>query len=376
MILIRSILLLVFLLNLSSTSSAQVGESPIRFFGFFQTQIAHQDGRNDVSRNSFNLQQMNIFAQKDLAKNWTSLINLEFLNNFSSEKLWGAFNLEEAWVKYRGGKGLNLKVGLQIPIFNNLNEINNRTPLLPYIIRPLAYETSFFEFINIEDFIPKRTFIQAYGYIPSGDLKFDYAVYFGNSPNIGTIGDNLIGSQSGLDSTNTFLLGGRMGVRFKELKAGFSYTYDEVDDYNGIDTLIGLLPSKYDLIRRMRFGGDLSYRFQDFSFEAEYIKVFFDDDSPDFDVDKMFYYGTLGYQISDRLLVYYSHMRTEENLLIRPLNSGISVKVTVKGFGSAYDFNERIRLKIQYGAVNINVQNLPEQGEKFDYYSAAISVFF
>ena len=123
--------------------------------------------------------------------------------------------------------------------------------------------------------------------MPVGDLKIDYAAYLGNSPNIGTRGDNLTGIQSGIDTTNTFLLGGRSGIRFKELKAGFSFTYDEVDDYKGVDTLIGLPPSKYDRMRRLRYGADLSYRFQDLSLEAEYIKVFFDDDSPNFDVDKM-----------------------------------------------------------------------------------------
>jgi hypothetical protein len=197
---------IIFILTISNLYHAQVGESPIRLFGYFQTQFAHQDIENDVSANSFNLQQMNIFAQKDLGKNWTSLINLEFLNTFSSERLWGAFNLEEVWVRYRAGKGFSLKIGLQIPVFNNLNEINNKTPLVPYIIRPLAYETSFSEFIDIEDFIPRRTFLQAYGYFPIENFKIDYAIYAGNSPNIGTRGDNLVGIQSGVDTTNSFLL--------------------------------------------------------------------------------------------------------------------------------------------------------------------------
>jgi len=375
MVQIRSTLLIIFLSFGISNNFAQVGESPIRFFGYFQTLFSHQE-RETFSANSFNMQQMNIFAQKDLGKNWTSLVNLEFLNTFSSNKFWGAFNLEEAWVRYRAGRGLNLKIGLQIPIFNNLNEINNRTPLLPYIIRPLAYETSFSEFLDIEGYLPKRTFIQAYGFIPSDDLKFDYAVYIGNSPNISSRRGNLSSGQSGIDTTNTFLLGGRTGIRYQGLKAGFSLTYDEVDDYRGIDTLIGLPPSSYDRINRMRFGSDLSYNFHSFSFEGEFIKVFYDDDSPDFDVDKMFYYGTLGYQMNNDLFAYISYMQTVENLLIRPLNSEHDVKVDVKGFGATYDFNDRIRLKAQYGAVSIDVQNVPEQNEKFDYYSAAVSVFF
>ena len=42
----------------------------------------------------------------------------------------GSTKLEEVWVKYRADRRFNLKMGMLIPIFNNLNEINNRTALL------------------------------------------------------------------------------------------------------------------------------------------------------------------------------------------------------------------------------------------------------
>ena len=112
----------------------------------------HDKETSSISANkesiTFNLQQLNMFFQRDITQQWTSFVNVEILNNYSSSRQWGALNLEEAWVKYRRNNFFSLKLGLQIPIFNNLNEIKNRTPLLPYIIRPLVYETSMSEAIS------------------------------------------------------------------------------------------------------------------------------------------------------------------------------------------------------------------------------------
>jgi hypothetical protein len=83
------ILFLIVLVLFSSRSYSQVGESPIRFFGYFQIPFSHQDIIDGKSHNSFNVQQLNIFAQKDLGRDWTTLINLEFLNSYSSSKFWG-----------------------------------------------------------------------------------------------------------------------------------------------------------------------------------------------------------------------------------------------------------------------------------------------
>ena len=369
----RLILFLVILIIFSSRSYSQVGESPIRFFGYFQIPFSHQDVIDGPSYNSFNMQQLNIFAQKDLGRDWTTLINLEFLNTYSSNKFWGSFNLEEAWVRYRSSKELNIKIGLQIPIFNNLNEINNRTPLLPYIIRPLAYETSFGEFLDIESFIPKRTFIQAYGYFPSGDFKVDYAFYIGNSPNIASL--NVPSEvQSGIDTTNTFLLGGRTGIRYRDLKTGVSFTYDVINKFSDRDTLWGLPSTSLDEIKRYRLGADFSYIFKDISFEAEFVKVIHDDNFSEIDFDKLFYYGTLSYQFNDDLLGYITYTKTEENSILKFDGfPSFEVGVQVSSFGASYDFNDRIRLKAQYGYVNVDV---PEHPSKFHYYSAGVSVFF
>ena len=141
-------LILCFLLLATASAGAQSQEKPLRIFGYFQNSFQQWTAFEfRPKQNSFSLQQLNLFFQKDLGTNWTAFVNFEFLNNFSSSRQWGSANLEETWVKYRASMRFNLKLGLLVPIFNNLHEIKNRTPLLPYIIRPLAYETSFSEFI-------------------------------------------------------------------------------------------------------------------------------------------------------------------------------------------------------------------------------------
>ncbi len=67
-----------------------------------------------------------------------------------------------------------------VPTFNNLNEIKNRTPLLPYIFRPFVYEASVFDLFPVNELVPEQAFLQVYGFIPAGEVKFDYAVYVGN----------------------------------------------------------------------------------------------------------------------------------------------------------------------------------------------------
>ena len=121
--------------------------------------LAQSEDNPDRRENSFQLQQLNLFLKKQLSPSWTSFISLEMVNSYSSFRDWGAFNLEEAWLRYRLSKELNLKLGLQIPTFNNFNEIKNRTPLMPYVVRPLIYETSFQEIIPLEMFAPERAFV-------------------------------------------------------------------------------------------------------------------------------------------------------------------------------------------------------------------------
>jgi hypothetical protein len=127
-------LLLTGLLPPAVPKSWGQADGDLQVFGFFQNAFIHQTEytatppfNGESARNSFSVQQHNLFFRKDLDRNWRAFVNHKGFNSFSSSRRWGSLNLEEAWVRYRAN--------------SNLNEINNRTPLLPYIIRPLVYDT-------------------------------------------------------------------------------------------------------------------------------------------------------------------------------------------------------------------------------------------
>jgi hypothetical protein len=346
-------------------------------------------------------QQLNLFLQKDLGQDWTSFVNFEIVNSYSSIKDWGSFNLEEAWVGYRSSNQFKLKLGLQIPEFNNLNSIKNRTPLLPYIIRPFVYETSFGEFFNLDLMTPARAFVQAYGSIPSGDVKLDYAAYLGNSGNVRTssqIDDSDASApQSGTDTTNTFMIGGRVGMRYSELKAGFSATHEKLNDFAVFEDFLDLPASQYREVPLNRIGADLSFNWKDVAFEGEYISAIVDREFiRGIDVKVDFYYVTLGYYFNEWLFVYGSLSQLE----IVDFEIGISsitppadtvffavdsqTKVDLPTFGFSYNLNDRITFKGQVMFVDINLELsganddivFDRFGRELDRYALAVSAFF
>lgn len=352
-----------------SPSWSQTTDSNIKTFGYFQISFNHQKDiqtRNEL--NSFQVQQLNLFLQKNLNAKWTAFVNFEFLNSYSSFRNWGAHSIEEAWVGYRGSNQFKLKLGLQVPTFNNLNEIKNRTPLLPYVVRPLVYESSFNEIIAIDEFVPARAFVQAYGFIPWGDAKIDHAFFIGNSPNINS--DPRRG-QTGLDSSKTFLFGGRIGLRFSNFKAGISGTFDK-QDFSDIADSLGAPLVRFRSMPRIRLGGDFSFNVGKFSGEAEFIQVRYDDDHPAFNGDKRFYYGTLGYSFSEKLFIYGSYWATKEKFLpiaIRDFNVG-----TV---GISFALFDSLVLKAQFARAEISATQYQRYDElDINYYALALSVVF
>ncbi len=368
-------LIIIFLIILNVNTPAQFEESAFKAFGYFQVSFMQQFFRDQLDKKTFSVQQLNLFLQRDLSENWSAFVDFELLNNYSSGKSWGDISLNEVWVKYYLSKRFNLKIGLQVPPFNHLNEISNKTPLLPYIIRPLAYETSFNEFLNLEDFIPRRAFFQMYGFLPIEDTKFDYAFYLGNSPNISTKATRA--GQSGIDTTNIFLVGGRVGLRYEDVKVGFSATYDEIVDLKNIDAHFQVI-SGLKNIPRVRIGTDILMDFKKVNFSAEYIKVLYNAKNL-IDMDKQFFYVTLGYRITDELYSYFCLHSTQENYDIELADyAGYSTKVsiTIPNFGLVYDINDRIKLKGQFARVDVDVKNSPTDSFLSYYYSAAISVFF
>lgn len=366
-----------------SASFAQREGTPLRVFGYFQNSLQHWTAFTaHPEQNSFGLQQLNLFFQKDISENWTAFVNFEALNTFSSGRHWGAFNLEEAWVKYSADMRFNLKLGLQIPTFNNLNEIKNRTPLLPYIIRPLVYETSFGEFFPLEDFVPARAFAQAYGFFPAGQTKLDYAVYLGNAPDINRDPQR---GQTGIDTTIAFTVGGRWGIRYRELKLGLSGTYEKTDQFVRLASVLRRPPSDLRGLPIVRFGGDLSFNLARFSYESEFILLDVNTGIPELELDLNFYYATVGYNFSNTLLGYASYWKTNgHNAFLVPGAETIEDEnIYIATLGLAYDLNDRIRLKSQWARVRDQgtIQFVAQDAvitiqDKFTIVSAAVSVFF
>lgn len=390
------IFLLGFLIGFP-VAFAQEEEPPLRIFGYFQAsfrqwsaidfQSSHPDLTGTWERppqNSFNLQQLNLFLSKDISRHWRAFVNFEILNTFSSGKQWGSFNLEEAWLRYKPGDKFNLKIGLLIPIFNNLNEIKNRTPLLPYVIRPLLYESSFSEIIGgFEEGVPARAYAEASGIIPLRKAKFDYAIYIGNSPNINNQSDK---GQTGVDTTNTFLVGGRVGVHFKDLKIGVSATHDKVNRQWPESSSEPLIILKE--MPRIRLGGDLSFHLRQLYFEGEFINVMSKDDALDINFNGGFYYGTLGYHVTEQVFVYggYWYLTGNYPVVVSTMpqlviNTG-SEKASFPTIGIAYHLNDRITFKGQFlpAAIQENIPLMTNETlvvkQKFSLFALAASVFF
>lgn len=386
----KTILCSLWILFLGSGMLAQ-GEDDLRVFGYFQTSFQHVSSEVSRDENTFNLQQLNLFFQKNISTHWSAFVNFEILNNYSSSRRWGALNLEEAWVKYRYNKSFTLKLGLSVPAFNYLNEIKNRTPLLPYIIRPLIYETSFGEFLALEEFVPARAFVQTYGFFPVGAVKLDYALYLGNSPNINNNSDR---GQTGVDTTATVLVGGRVGIRLTDGQAGFSATYDRTNLFrdaltheNITQLLAGRSPADFQERPRFRLGADLSYLWNKIYLESEYVSVVYDDGWDELEADRRFYYVTLGYSLSERLFLYGSYWESEEEYtIIDEISNAVfgddlefttgefDIRVPVAGL--SYRLSDRITLKAQFARPKLK-SNTPQFliSDTENFYSLAVSVF-
>ncbi len=194
-------------------------------------------------------------------------------------------------MRYSPFDALNIKFGHIVPTFNAFNEIKTKFPLQPYIYRPLVYETSFQYIIKPEEYLPSHAALQINGTFKNGPIKFDYAVFGGNSDFI--VSNKIPGagqfSIAGLDSTHFKLYGGRIGARFNGVKLGVSYTYDKTPNTT-INSNIDLVNTKLKAVNtvssfqiplvnkvgegdRNRIGIDFSAEAFGFTFESEYITL-------------------------------------------------------------------------------------------------------
>lgn len=366
-----------------SVQKGMAQDNDLNIFGYFQSSFTHslpaEDSTLGKTNNTFAVQQLNLFLSKNISDDFSAFVNVELVNSFSSERNWGGLNLEEAWMKYYNSDAFSIKAGLLIPRFNNLNEIKNRTPILPYAQRPLVYEASIADLISLEDFVPQRAYLQVYGNMSVADgAMFDYAAYVGNSNRAYIASANGAGYTRGADSTLFKMVGGRVGMKIGDLKFGVSSTYDREKQMTA-PLVIGNIP-------RIRIGGDLSYSIAGFSFEGEIIAVRYTltdvqqgkidalQNNPQTAVfgtslDKNFYYGNLSYNITPQLYVYagYGYMESMINAFWK---NGFT---SITG-GAGYRVNEAIVLKAQYANYKLGDTPLFKYNQNSFY--AAASVFF
>ncbi|MDX9758279.1 MAG: hypothetical protein RBU27_03880 [Bacteroidota bacterium] len=372
----RPLLFLVLLATGATAVTAQERDE-LQVFGSMQSVFMHQESqlkirlaetgdilRQRESRSSFAVQQLDLFLSKEIDESFSAFIDLEFQANYSSEKHWGSLSLQEAWLNYHYDEGLNIKAGLLFPAFNHLNEIKNRLALLPYVFRPMVYERLLSTHFFNEDFIPEHAYLQVSGVHASGGVFFDYAAFAGNAEASYLSSTNPDGSiqsdinrdfefLSGFDpsSLKLKLFGGRLGIRTRDeqWKAGVSFTHD----YNNLrDTLAFgpyVLPPEArallgDDAERIRLGADLSFRYGDFLFEGELIKVIYDYEPAEelkLHAEQGFAYGLLGYDILPSLTLYGS-------LQWGDYYFGVAADYFVYTTGAAWRFNEAITAKAQF----------------------------
>lgn len=376
----RLFIFLTALCLFPTVALSQSGETDLDVFGYFQASLYKQEDLLTGNKyNSFTLQQLNLMLQKGLWRRWNAFVNFEFTNSYSSFDNWGSFSLEEAWVRYRHSRYLRLKMGLLIPRFNAMNVIKNRTPLLPYIIRPLVYETSLQQSLPIEEFVPEQAYIQIHGSAPiGGDFKFDYTGYWGNSPNIEADPDNY--SDTGLDTTSTFLFGLRVGVRHPNFQIGFSATTDKTNKFVILEEIYDRPPGSFEEVPRYRTGLDLSAEWRSLEFWMEGIAVLYDEDEPDLDIDKSFVYMTVAYTFWEKLLVYFGVMELKSNLTIRdPQTDEIGIAeltTTLPNFGVSFALSDRLKLKAQFAGGETTTSPAGIVEEEFGFFALAASVRF
>lgn len=360
----KSLVALVLVFIMAQNISAQSDD--LNIFGYYQINYTNFDvytgDTKTMEVNSFLMQQMNLFFQKNFTSEFSSFVNLEFTNSFSLRDSIGGLKIEEAWLKYSPSTAFNLKAGVLIPRFNNFNEIKNRTVLLPYIYRPIAYETYFFSQFGTGEFVPTQANLQIYGNLAIADgFSANYAAFYGNSETT-MLNTNANFWGPGQDPTPYKLVGGRLGFEYGDLQLGGSITYDR-KDMNEISNGWSMVEVGIGSVPRTRLGAYLNYAVAGFELEAELIKVTYDFTQGNKDTlaskammgvpqkfEKTYYHANLLYNITDELAAYagYDYLEGEDNIFI---SRGLGIST----FGAAYRLNNSVILKVQYDHHDANM---------------------
>ena len=376
----------IALIILGSTASAQEGLS---IYGFFQASALHlkneytfkaskfgiptaTDSKITESYTSYQLQQANLLLRNEFNDQFSGFLNLEFTNNYSSSKGWGSFGVKEAFMRYQYSEQLVAKIGMFVPKFNNLYEISEKTPLLPYAFRPLVYETITESIIDQNDFLPSKAFAQIEGFIPIDEVKIDYAAYFGNVESKYITSETVpaqLMAVNGMNQKNDLAaFGGRIGARYNTLKFGVSLAKDmknmsNIEQYFAAASNINPFVAKINFgnVPRTKLGVDLNVSKFGFTFSGEMILTTLDlsDAHKDTlkslqsgmftkgiineDTDKLFYYTTLKYNFTDEVFVYGMYNFFQDKMIY---NTQEGIKSMSGGIG--YSPLPNVTFKAQY----------------------------
>jgi hypothetical protein len=269
----------LLLIIIIATTLSMTAQENTKFYGYIQPLIWHfesnQDFGKNVTYNTAGIAQSNFFLTSDFKNDLSVLINFELINNFSSEKEWGALNLQEAYLKWSPSENLNLKFGQVIPAFNNLFEKYNNTPELPYLLSPKLYEVTLGNLVDIFDNLPQKAIIQASGELPLNNyLILDYAASLNHSINkFHSSPQNDLRPyyvSYGQSAESYIGYGGRIGLRSADVKLGVS-VYSDVSNQRKFKwTENGDMVDLGDM-GRIKFGFDFSVRKNNFTLSGEFL---------------------------------------------------------------------------------------------------------
>jgi hypothetical protein len=180
-----------------------------------------------------------------------------------------------------------------------------------------------------------------------------------------------------VDTTQAFMAGFRVGLRHKETTLGISLTSEPVDlnIYPGAADTLGVDPASIDEVRFTRIGLDFYTRIWRITAESEYININYDEDLDEVDLDKEFWYGTLGYHFDEQWYVYTSRWHTEEALW-HPALGGVHRTFVISGVGARFALNDRLTFKFQYGKGEYEFEEFDTEEYDFDHTSLGVSVLF
>lgn len=238
---------------------------------------------NAKSKTCLEVQEVDLFLQRKITTSVSALVNLQLTNNFSQDRSWGSFNMDEAWVKFSPYRELNIRIGKIVPMFNTFNQVKTKYPLIPYILRPVIYETMLAGILDVGGWIPDHAFLQVNGIIPVSKIKLEYALFGGNSEF--TVNKKNPNLPTGYDTTNKKSVGGRLGVKGYGATLGVSGSYDQTRHDFLYNTTLSNFPASLNIpklgaVPRSRIGCDFNYTGYGITADFEYIysQYHFDDE--------------------------------------------------------------------------------------------------